>query len=136
MYLGDVRLLEQMPIQGSQYLNEFLNDYQESPYHVITKNNYTQDCQLMRKVVNILIEKNFTASFRDKEDRLPIDYILQEHFDVLHDLLFKISSSKCYIRLLNKRNEMSVLNLIVNDSRHIISQMTVACNRSDRFLYS
>ncbi|CAC5380294.1 unnamed protein product [Mytilus coruscus] len=88
---GDVCLLEQMPIQGTRFVDEYLNGNQESPYHVITKNRNTQDCQLMRKVVLILSEKNFTASFRDKEHRLPIDYISKEQFGVLHDDLLKIS---------------------------------------------
>lgn len=86
-----------MPIQGTRFLDEYLNGNRESPYHVITKNRYTQDCQLMGKVVLILSEKNFTASFRDKEHRLPIDYISKEQFGVLHDELLKISKFQKYL---------------------------------------
>ncbi|CAC5364351.1 unnamed protein product [Mytilus coruscus] len=88
---GDVRLLEQMPVQGTPFFNEYLNGNNESPYHVITKNGYTQDCQLMKKVVLILNEKNFTASFRDNDHRLPIDYVLKQQFGELHEELMKIS---------------------------------------------
>lgn len=96
-YAGDVCLLEQMPIQGTRFLDEYLNGNQESPYHVITKNRYTKDCQLMKKVVLILIEKNFTASFKDKERCLPIDYISREKFGVLHQELLKISKIQIYL---------------------------------------
>ncbi|VDI43181.1 Hypothetical predicted protein [Mytilus galloprovincialis] len=90
---GDVRLLEQMPVQGTPFVNKYLNGNNESPYHVITKNGFTQDCQLMKKVVIILTEKNFTASCRDNEHCLPI-YNLEEHqFDELHEDLRKISGS-------------------------------------------
>ncbi|XP_076089786.1 uncharacterized protein LOC143061066 [Mytilus galloprovincialis] len=90
---GDVRLLEQMPVQGTPFVNEYLNGNNESPYHVITKNGFTQDCQLMKKVVLILIDKNFTASCRDSEHCLPIHYLEELQFVELYEDLRKISGN-------------------------------------------
>ncbi|XP_063425387.1 TPR and ankyrin repeat-containing protein 1-like [Mytilus trossulus] len=82
-----------MPVQGTPFVNEYLNANNESPYHVITKNGFTKDCQLMKKVVLILIDKNFTASLRDNGHCLPIYYLEEHQFDELYEDLRKITRS-------------------------------------------
>ena len=66
-------MLEEMPIEGKPFLEEYLNDNYESPYHIITKYNLTKDTGKMEDVASVLIKKQFTASMKDKQGKLPLD---------------------------------------------------------------
>lgn len=83
-----------MPIQETRCLDTYRNGNQDSPYNIMTNNKYTQDRQLMRKVVSILREKDLAVSFKDDKHYLPKDYDPKEQFGGLHDGLKRTSSSK------------------------------------------
>lgn len=95
---GDVSLLQIMPIQGARCLDTYRNGNQQSPYHIMTNNQYTQDRQLNTRVASILREKDLAVSFMDDKKHLSKDYDLKEQFGELNDELKRTSASKfCFL---------------------------------------
>ena len=107
--VGMMSLLNLMLINGTPFRDEYLDDRRETPFHVITKYKHTSDIDLMIRVANVLIEKKFTASMKDMDGHLAIDYISEDRQKPLYDVLVKITWSKLYSSIfLAPRDQRSI----------------------------
>lgn len=110
-----LELLNLMPINGTPFRDEYLDDHRETPFHVITKYRHTSNIDLMIRIANVLIEKKFTASMQDMDGHLAIDYISEERQKPLYDVFVKITWSKLYsttvlVHLVHVRYTMVILH--------------------------
>ena len=102
-----------MPITSSPFRDEYLDGPGETPFHVITKYKHTTDLNLMVRVAKMLIEKKFTASMKDRDGYLAIDFIDVDTQKSLYDVLAKVTWSKYSIK-------GSILNIFCDKNMQLL----------------